>query len=497
MSNLRTLLKHSSHYAVGRVAAFAFGMVSFPVWARLFSVAEYGVLNLAQRFSFFGVAVGKLGMQNAILRFHAEAATSEEGISRLYSTAFFSCGIGSLLCAALCALAFFIAPAAWIQPALSRPLMIASGLIFLRSLSSPLYGFLRVEERTIAFNILDVLTRALALGFGLGAVLLFGRRVEYLLIGLIAAEATVIVAALVLYVPRHRLSPAHFDWKLFRVCFSFGIPLAGSELAVIALSNGERVLIQYYLGSEALGYFAAAATLGLMLQDVIQTPLNLALTPMYTKLWHTEGPKATAAFVARTFELFLIVAGAILAVVFASSREVIVFISSSRYAPAAWMLPPLAVGYMCAASTTFLGVGFWLEKRTSKTVPLVIAALTIKTILNVTLLPFAGLWGAVIPNITGFVVICALYAYYSHRVLPLPLSPYHIACCLGSAAVAAYVGHLATGPGLLGALLARAGATVVVYGFLLWFLDVRVRRAARDGIGYLARRLAPAFRTAP
>src|ERR1044071_5227039 len=106
MSNVKTLLRQSSHYFLGRGFTLAIGLISFPVWARLLTVADYGVLNLAQRFALFGVAVGKFGMQNAILRFHPEASQSEESLNRLYSTTWFGGIFGALICAGLCA-AFF------------------------------------------------------------------------------------------------------------------------------------------------------------------------------------------------------------------------------------------------------------------------------------------------------------------------------------------------------------------------------------------------------
>ena len=97
MSNLKSLLKQSSHYLTGRGLAILIGFVSFPVYARLFSVSDYGVLNLAQRFTLVAGAIAKLGMQNAILRFHEESSDSEDSLRRLYSTALFGTTLGGSL----------------------------------------------------------------------------------------------------------------------------------------------------------------------------------------------------------------------------------------------------------------------------------------------------------------------------------------------------------------------------------------------------------------
>ncbi len=46
MSALKTLYRHSSHYLGGRVAVMLLGFISFPLFTRVFSVSDYGAMNL-------------------------------------------------------------------------------------------------------------------------------------------------------------------------------------------------------------------------------------------------------------------------------------------------------------------------------------------------------------------------------------------------------------------------------------------------------------------
>ncbi|MDE3196705.1 MAG: hypothetical protein KGN84_10195, partial [Acidobacteriota bacterium] len=46
---IRTLTKHSSAYMGGIAASLLLGFVSFPIFTRAFSVAEYGLIDLAQK----------------------------------------------------------------------------------------------------------------------------------------------------------------------------------------------------------------------------------------------------------------------------------------------------------------------------------------------------------------------------------------------------------------------------------------------------------------
>lgn len=483
MSSLKILLKQSSHYLTGRGLAIAIGFVSFPVYARLFSVADYGVLNLAQRCALFGVAVAKLGMQNSILRFHEESSGSEESLKRLYSTALFGTTLGALLISTLCAL-FFSLPVTsrWIPPNIARALLVTSGLVFLRATASPIYGFLRVEGKTFAFNFLDILTRLLSLVIGVSLVLWLGARPESLLLGLIVAEGLVILIALAFYVPRRRLALTSFDTGSFRTALVFGAPLAASELAQTLLGSADRALVQYYLGSQSLGYYAAACGIAIILQEALQIPLNLALVPIYMKIWHSEGAEATGRFVGLTLELFLMAACGITAVVFAASTQLIVFVSSAKYAPSAPMLGPLVAGYMFLASSVFFSAGFWVRKQTMQMVRLVAFAFAVKCLLNVLLLPRIGLDGAVIPNVLGFMLLAGLYGWFSHKLLPIHVSIQRCLLYAAAGVIAALVGRMVMTPGLLVGLIARTVVTLGVYAVVVVPLDSRARAWTAQGI---------------
>src|SRR6185369_5337250 len=88
MSGIKTLVRHSSHYLTGQVCAMAIGLVSFPVFTRVLSVADYGTMELIQRLALLGTAAGKLGVQHAILRYFNPKEFTEQPDSarRFYST---------------------------------------------------------------------------------------------------------------------------------------------------------------------------------------------------------------------------------------------------------------------------------------------------------------------------------------------------------------------------------------------------------------------------
>ena len=90
-SPLKRLFVHASHYGVISLFSMIAGLISFPVFTRLFSVADYGVMALVAATITVAVAVGKVGVQHAVLRYHSEITVgpSRFTLPQLVSTTFF------------------------------------------------------------------------------------------------------------------------------------------------------------------------------------------------------------------------------------------------------------------------------------------------------------------------------------------------------------------------------------------------------------------------
>ena len=92
---LRRLALQSSHYLAGFVASLAVGFVSFPIFTRVLSVSEYGIMDLGQRFLLMLTIMSKLGLQNASLRFYnrEEFAKNPTSAHRYYRHSILECWV--------------------------------------------------------------------------------------------------------------------------------------------------------------------------------------------------------------------------------------------------------------------------------------------------------------------------------------------------------------------------------------------------------------------
>src|SRR5262245_13108467 len=153
--DLKTLFLHYAHYFGGLFGSLLLGLLSFPVFTRIFSVSDYGTLDFIQKVVTLLIGVAKLGFQHSVVRFydHAAFADNREPAKRYYSTMFVG-GIstGLTVTVAFLGVLWFL-PSSIIDAPLKQLLCFASALIFLGAVESIQWGFLRIQERTKIYSV--------------------------------------------------------------------------------------------------------------------------------------------------------------------------------------------------------------------------------------------------------------------------------------------------------------------------------------------------------
>ncbi len=490
MSELKTLYRQSSHYLLGRLAVMLLGLVSFPLYTRLLSVGDYGIVTLAMRLILFPVAVAKLGLQTALLRFHDEYAASPGGLKRLYSTVFF----GAVVCSAGATVLYVAVTGAVRGGLVSTPvagaLLAASGFVLVRGVMSIFQGVLRVEQRTAAYNGMDIASRVVSIAIVVVLLFAWQRSPESVLLGTTAGEGLVVLGAWWLLTWRESFAFEYFDRPLLRRFLAYGAPLAASELATVLLGSSDRVLVQYYLGAEQLGYYSAALGLALYMEEAIQLPLSLALVPIYMRMWFREGAERTSLFLKETLKYFSVVAIGVTAMAAATSQPLIVFLSSAKFEPAHPYLAPLAAAYFVYASNIFVNAGLLVYKRTGALARCVLACAFLKIGLNIILLPRLGLWGAVISTLATHAALIVSMAWISFRLLPLHVSWLDLGKAVAAAAGSALVASRLELGAPWSNLIVKGILTAGLYGSSMALLDRDLGNLARRGLANLRARLA-------
>jgi O-antigen/teichoic acid export membrane protein len=484
-----------SHHAAGNVAIMVAGLVSFPLLTRLLSVEEYGLMNLVTTALGLGVAVAKLGTQHAVLRLHAEVRVREgdAGLRRLASTTLAGMTLGGLLVALLWALSAPVLPAAWWADPRVVPLFVmTAGLIMVRALESGFVGQLRATEASGTLNGYLVIKRWCALVATLAMLFLVARDLQ----AFYAATITVEVVALV-WLARWCLARQPVAWAdvsapQWRAMVAFGLPMLASELGSLALSLGDRGLVQHRLGAEALGVYVAAWNLCDYIRAALLAAAVAAAQPAYLRLWAESGPAATASFLSRFVHVYALTACGLVAAVSSVGAEMLTLLASSRYAAGAVVVPWVMAALAMEALVVVLGAGLYLARHSRGIAVAMLAGAAVNLALNALLLPRLGLAGAGVASFVGYGLVLVLCAVAGRRTLrlSLPWLPLLRAGAFGVVAHAAATG-LSAGS-VLETLLLRGTVAVAVYVALVVAFDGTGRSALAGLIARVARRFAGA-----
>lgn len=480
---VKTLAKQSSHYLAGQVAIMLLGFVSVPIFARILSRADYGTIDLISRFVLLGTAFGKLGVQNAVIRFY-DAQAKEDGLQKHISTAIAGTTFAGLLVGALLSAVFY-----WTSPVSLTMILFAGLLTLVRIEQAILQNVLRVEERTVLYNFVTVGTRLFTIAAILSLFFLRGKGLETYFGGTIAVEAVAMLALVGWLWRRGVLRWQGVNWTSFKAMVVFGAPMIAFEALTVSMDFGDRVLINYFLGADRLGLYTAAYAICLYLHDLMMVPINMALTPLYIRIWQNEGQQATSAFLGRAMRLFVMAACGLFAGIVACSHDAMIIMFSEKYAASTPLVPWIAGGMFLYAANSFFNAGIVIHKKTKMLAWFSLTIVVFKLAANTLLLPRVGLDGAVISTVGAYILFMALSARASLPLLPLRIDAAGLGRAALACAVAAYCATLFHFDSHILSFLVRGSCAVGVYVTLLAAIDREARGYLRQGWQLARRRL--------
>jgi O-antigen/teichoic acid export membrane protein len=493
-SSLKTLAVQASHYSLTSLFTVVAGLVTFPLLTRVFSVADYGIMNLVAATLTVSVALGKVGVQHSILRYQSEisAGKGRYTMPQLYATT----QIGMLVTAVIVMLAVGIGarvvPLSWLGDERVRTIFsIASFLIIVGVAESAFINFLRAEQKTALLMKYQVTKKYLGLGLILLAVLvLSGTLAAFYTATLVSEASAVIVLAVILYRTGNRPLPelAQFSPPLYRELLGFGIPMMiGYELSGIVLAVGDRYVIAGTIGATPLGLYGAAYNLCQYVQSVLISSVGQAVMPMYIKMWDEKGPEETSSFITRSLRSYVLMAAPMVAGVAAVGPEILPALASEKYASAAPVLSWVIAGMAVDGTNAMMGAGLFIQRKTRVIMSIVVCGATLNIVLNLILVPRIGIVGAAIATLVSYAGTALALSTAGRRLLRVVM-PWATLLRAGLGAAIMYVAirHLLPGHRLFTAA-ARVAVGAPLYVGLLCLVDADARVLARKPLERLRR----------
>lgn len=486
MSSKPNFIQDIGNYLVGRGSLILLGFVTFPLLTRVLPVEQYGILSLTFRLVLLLVVLSKCGLQYSAARFYDATKSDTAGQRRFYSTLLIGPAITSLLFSAIYVGVLFSSSALRSDQQLFHCLLLAPVAVVLRTLQSMLLSFLRNEGRSRLHTVVEVMTKVTTM-VGLIALAVAGQHRAFpVVLATMTAEAIVVAIQLGDVLRRGLIHPSAIDWDLIRASLMFGLPLIAYELSSLVLDSADRIIVQRYMGDHSLGLYSAAYSISGYLQDVVMTPLNLALFPIYMRLWNEEGKEATSRFLSQSLSWFAVIALFIVGLSTLCAGDALIFLASNRFAGAEGLLKVLVPALMVYALHIFFNVGLVLQKRTTLLAIIVVIAAAINIAANFLWIPRYGLMGAAAATFLSYAVMVVTLIIVNRTILPLHINP--------ALAISALLALLCAYPlptfihsrWLIAQLLGRAAAYSGVFAGCFFILSADFRKIVKKAFAKLS-----------
>lgn len=478
---LRRLLRHTSNYSIGTLLITAASMVSFPIFTRTFSVAEYGMLGLVNATLGFLVGVGKLGLQQSVVRFYAEIESGKRPGDRrsFFSTVLFGMlGVGAIA-SVLSAVTFVLLPSRWWGGnGIEYLIAAAAPLVLVRVLDSAMLNLLRAEQRSAFYSAYTVIRKYLGLALILAVLFVVSRSLWGFFIATMVSEALALAYAVLLYARKRVFQPSAFSPQLFVAMLGFGLPLLASELSSLLLSMGGRYIINFELGAHALGSYLAAYNFCDYLQSVLTGSFSQAVVPMYLRIWESQGREKTEKFLQQALRYYLMLALPVVAGMAAVAPALLRLLASDRYAVSTPLFVYIVSGMLLAGGSPIFSAGIYIRKMTR----VVMYTVFVTTILNLSLTALLtrsmGIEGAALASLSGLCLYSLSTGFLGRGSVKLKM-PWGELLHFGALSGLMYLAVREIQSPLLGVRVAeQIAGGVLIYGVMILATDRGVRSLA-------------------
>lgn len=475
MTDYNKLLKQFSHYGVANIIGMAAGFISFPLFTRIFSVSDYGMLGLINTTLFIVVAFAKFGLPNSMVRFYEEFKSSDR-LSTLYSTIFFC---STIIFFSIALIFFFVTkfiPDNLDEGKLIRVFPIISLLIFLSCIVDLFSSFLRAEQKTILYNSITTFRRYGSLVFSVIFVLFFIKGLLGFYIGqIISVIITLILLAIIIFrknlIKFKKISP-----DLLKDSIKYGFPTIGTELGHLILNYADRYLVQLYLGAASLGLYTAGYNLTWYVTQLILHPLSYGITPFCMAIMVNEGEEKTKEFLTNITKYFCLIVMPITFGFIAISKDLIIFLASSKYHQAYTIIPYVIFGQMFYSSTIIINTGLYIKKKSYIVTIIMLICCILNIGFNILLIPKAGITGAALATLISYIFYAIIIIYFSFKEYSFRIDYAHILIYLLSSSMMYIAVSAINIESHLLNILVRIIAGVIIYSLLVLIFDPKLKQ---------------------
>ena len=391
-------------YGLSSVVASIFAIFLVPLFTRILTPADYGLVALVTAITGVVATFVVLGLDSAAWVFYFEDGDESRRLSVMGS--WFWCQ----LVVSVAASALIIVSAPWLGPYISKGSS-ASWVLILAALAVPLGAFRQVAGiwlrcNRMAWKVAGFFTASALSSMGASAVMVLVFRLGVRGVFLGQLVGAVVTAAVGVTIIRRMIGLHHFSWRMLSGMFRFGLPLIPAALAGWITASSDRIILNVMLGETAVGLYSVAASSASVVA-FFTLAFQFAWGPF--ALSAVTGPRGREVL-GIALSWFMLVSCFLAVTLSIFAPEVMRLLTTPKFYAAASSVPYLAFSVVAMGIMQVVAIGAYVAKKTAIVAGSMFVGAAVNVALNFALIPLMGRDGAGAATLVAYLV-AAIYTY--------------------------------------------------------------------------------------
>lgn len=409
MSSYKKLVNNTMIYAIGNFGSKSIAFLMLPFYTLHLSPSEYGKIDLIVTLLGLIIPLLTANIVEAVIRFSVDQKnyTYKNVVSN-----------GLVFWIASILILFLLYPLLIQIDFIKEHIFIFYLLFILQSI----YGIIKQFARSINLNIVyvssDILYTIYLVVFNVVFIYFYDLGVSGYLVSIILATTLDSIFLIKMTMFHKKISFSSLNLRVLKEMIIYCLPLVPNSLMWWIMGISDRYLINFYMGLGATGIYSVAT----------KFPTIVAMfSGVFFKAWQVSayeefGKKDNSIFYTNIFNSFFIILSIISSFYLIFNEMFINILVSSNYITVYKYVPFLILGVFFSSLASFTGTNYTVVKKNVGAFRTAIAGALINIILNITLIPLWGLYGAVISTFVSYAVVWILRVIGTKKYLAIDYS---------------------------------------------------------------------------
>lgn len=465
-AHVRHLAGEVAVYGGGQIALRLLSLVTLPIFTRIFSLHDYGIIETIATLMSVLTVLATLSLTTSGQRSHFDYQAGQRRERRaVLSTTFWTLLAWSAALALALILSSDSLASVLFGDARYGPLLaLAVASVPLGVLTNWYQEILRLRHQPSRYNLLMLFRAGVSVGVAVYLVAVLGE-------GLVGYYSAWLLAALLALGLGYGLARdaigLSFDRRELRVMLAYGLPLVPVVAAHWTLQLADRFFLLRYVPLSELGLYGLGVRLANLLLLVV-APLSLAWSPYYLEL-HSRDPSEERRAQARalSYAALILCFGALCLSLFA--RELLLVFTTPSFVGASGVVGLVALSNVFIGLNAMLASGIALSRQTGYFARYAFATIALDLGLNAVLIPLWGIVGAALATVLTYGSQACLYYRRAQRLQPAPYDRRGVLVILSTTVLLGALGTLVSAEPLWLGIAVKA-LLLLAYPMLLWLL---------------------------